>query len=91
MMKAVILVCALSMSGPDCSVDTAASVIQGPKANILAQCDHLGHAYPASAELAAYLDGENYFKILCTGDDYNGLELGSVKAKPQATGALLPR
>jgi hypothetical protein len=75
MMKAVILVCALSMSRPDCSVDTAASVIQGPEANTLAQCGHLGHAYPASVELAAYLNGENYFKILCTGDNYYGVEM----------------
>lgn len=91
MMKAVILVCALSMSGPDCSVDTAASVIQGPEAKTLAQCDHLGHAYPASAELATYLDGENYFKILCTGDDYHGVEMGSAKARPQTTGTPLAR
>jgi hypothetical protein len=74
MMNVVILICALSMSGPECSMDTASSVIQGPEANTLAQCGHLGHAYPASAELAAYLDGENYLKILCSDDNYHGAE-----------------
>lgn len=67
-MKAVILVCALSMSRPDCSVETAANVIRGPEANALAQCGLLGHAHPASAQLVGYLDGDNYVKIVCAGD-----------------------
>lgn len=66
MMKTVILICALSMARPDCSTDTAVSVIQGPDAAHLAQCGFLGQAYLASTALANYLDGEHYLKILCT-------------------------
>ncbi|MEM9442132.1 MAG: hypothetical protein AAGA73_16955 [Pseudomonadota bacterium] len=68
MMKAVILVCAFGMARPDCSVETATNVIQGPEANALAQCGLLGHAHPASAQLVGYLDGDNYVKIVCDGD-----------------------
>lgn len=86
-MKAVILMCALSLSWMDCSVDTAADVIRGPEANTLAQCSYLGHAHPASAELAVYLDGGNYLKILCDGEDLSSSPMRAAISKTQVTGA----
>ena len=82
MMKAVILICALSMSRPDCSVETAANVIRGPEANALAQCGLLGHAHPASSQLVGYLDGDNYVKIVCAGDSPYGAPMGLNEHKP---------
>lgn len=69
MMNTVILICALSMTRPDCSTETAISVINGPDATSLASCGFLGQAYLADTTLADYLDGEHYLKILCTSDD----------------------
>ena len=69
MMKTVILICALGMARPDCSAETAVTMIQGPDAGNLAQCGFLGQAYLADTVLADYLDGEHYLKILCTAGD----------------------
>ncbi|MGI9419370.1 MAG: hypothetical protein ACR2RA_16205 [Geminicoccaceae bacterium] len=69
MMKTLILICALGTARPDCSIETAMSVIQGPEASHLAQCGFLGQAYLASTAMAGYLDGEHYLKILCSSDD----------------------
>lgn len=69
MMKTVILICALSLSRPDCSPDTAIAVVQGPEAAHLAQCGFIGQAYLADTAMANYLDGEHYIKILCTAVD----------------------
>ncbi len=69
MMKTVILVCALGIARPDCTIDNAVSVVQGPEASHLAQCGFLGQAYLASTSMANYLDGDHYLKILCTNGD----------------------
>jgi len=69
MMKTLILICALGTARPDCSVDMAVSVIQGPEASHLAQCGFVGQAYLASTAMANYLDGEHYLKINCTAGD----------------------
>jgi hypothetical protein len=69
MMKTVILICALGMARPDCSTETAMTVVQGPDASDLASCGFLGQAYLADTALADYLDGEHYLKILCTSGD----------------------
>lgn len=66
MMKALILICTLGLPRGDCSIDTAAAVVQGAEASHLAQCGFHGQVYPASTALADYLDGSNYLKILCT-------------------------
>jgi hypothetical protein len=67
MMKTVVLICALGTARPDCSMETAVSVIQGPDASHSAQCGFLGQAYLASTAMTGYLlDGEHYLKILCT-------------------------
>lgn len=68
-MKTMILICALGMPRPDCSIDTAVSVIQGPEAANLARCGFLGQAYLADTVFADYLDGDHYLKILCTSRD----------------------
>ncbi|MEM9670865.1 MAG: hypothetical protein AAF950_18305 [Pseudomonadota bacterium] len=78
MMKAVILICALSVSRADCSTETAISVIQGPEAGHLARCGFIGQAYLANTAMADYLDGEHYLKILCTAGDR--LEAKAVKS-----------
>lgn len=80
MMKTVILICALGIARPDCSADTATSMIQGPDATGLASCGFLGQAYLASTSLADYLDDGHYMKILCTGGDV--MKAGGA-AKPQ--------
>ena len=69
MMKTVILICALGMAQPDCSTETAITVVQGPDATSLASCGFVGQAYLAETALADYLDGEHYLKILCTAGD----------------------
>lgn len=69
MIKTVILICAIGIARPDCSTETALSVIQGPEARNLARCAFLGQAYLANTVLADYLDGEHYLKILCTSGD----------------------
>jgi hypothetical protein len=69
MMKTVILICAMSLPRPECSTETAISVVQGPEAGNLAQCGFVGQAYLADTALANYLDGEHYMKILCTAGD----------------------
>ncbi|MGI9494264.1 MAG: hypothetical protein ACR2QF_17875 [Geminicoccaceae bacterium] len=69
MMKTVILICALGMARPDCSTETAITVVQGPDATGLASCGFIGQAYLAETALADYLDGEHYLKILCTAGD----------------------
>lgn len=69
MFKTVILICALSTARPDCSIDTAVSVMQGPETSHLAQCGFVGQAYIASTAMANYLDGEHYLKMLCSAGD----------------------
>ena len=66
MMKALLLICALSTPQPDCSVETAIAVIQGPDATSLVECGLHGQAYIAEGALAGYLDGAHYLKIACT-------------------------
>ena len=69
MMKTVILICALGIARPDCSIDTAMSVIQGPDATSLASCGFVGQAYLAETAFADYVREDHYLKILCTSDD----------------------
>ena len=69
MMMTTILICAIGVAQPDCSTETAQTVIQGPKANDLAQCGFLGQAYLANTAFADDIDGEHYLKILCTVGD----------------------
>ncbi|HSA81298.1 MAG TPA: hypothetical protein VLE23_10780 [Geminicoccaceae bacterium] len=66
MMKALLLICALSTPRADCSVDTATAVIQGPDTMSLVECGLHGQAYIADGALAGYLDGAHYLKISCT-------------------------
>ncbi|MGH1482594.1 MAG: hypothetical protein ACRBM6_28415 [Geminicoccales bacterium] len=68
-MKTLILICALGTLRQDCSIETAAVVIQGPDAASLAQCGFLGQAYLADTALAAYVEDGHYLKILCTSGD----------------------
>lgn len=69
MMKSVLLFCALGTTQPDCSIDTAISVIQGPDASDRAQCEVLGEAYLANTAFASYLNSGYYLKVLCIGDN----------------------
>lgn len=69
MMMTTILICAIGVAQPDCSIETAETVIQGPKASDLAQCGFLGQAYLANTAFADDLDDEHYLKILCTSGD----------------------
>jgi hypothetical protein len=66
MMKALLLICALSTPHADCSVDTATAVIQGPDASSLVECGLHGQAYIAEGALAGYLDDAHYLKVACT-------------------------
>ena len=65
-MKTLILICALGLARPDCSIETATVVVQGPEATSLAQCGFLGQAYFADTALAGYVEDGHYLKILCT-------------------------
>jgi hypothetical protein len=66
MMKALLLICALTTPQADCSVDTADAVIQGPDAMSLVECGLHGQAYIAGGALAGYLDDAHYLKVACT-------------------------
>jgi hypothetical protein len=66
MMKTLLLICALGTPQADCSIATAAAVIQGPEATSLVQCGLHGQAYIAHGAIAGYLDGAHYLKITCT-------------------------
>ena len=66
MIKTLLLICAIGTSHADCSMDTAAAVIQGPEAMSLVECGLHGQAYIAHGAIADYLDGAHYLKISCT-------------------------
>jgi hypothetical protein len=66
MFKTLLLICALGTPQADCSIDTAAAVIQGPDAMSLVECGFHGQAYIADGAIAGYLDGAHYLKISCT-------------------------
>jgi hypothetical protein len=65
-MKSSILVCALGLSHADCTIDSAAVVLQGPASGGLARCGFLAQAYLASTSIAGYLDDAHYLKIACS-------------------------
>ena len=65
-MDVVILICALGIAQPDCSVSTAEAVIRGPEATGPAMCGLHGQAYIASTSLAGYLADGHYLKLNCT-------------------------
>jgi hypothetical protein len=66
MTKTVPLVCALGTPQAECSMDTAAAVIQGPDTTSLVRCGLHGQAYIAPGAIAGYLDGAHDLKITCT-------------------------
>jgi hypothetical protein len=66
MFKTLLLICSLGIPRADCSIETAAAVIQGPDAMSLMECGLHGQAYIAPGAIAGYLDGEHYLKITCT-------------------------
>lgn len=65
-MKTLILICTLATLRQDCTIETAAAVVQGPEASGLVQCGFLGQAYLAHTALASYVEDGHYLKILCT-------------------------
>jgi hypothetical protein len=62
--KILILVCASSVSAPDCQTNTALDIIQGPLVSSVMACGIEGQAYVAQTSLAQRLDG-TYLKIRC--------------------------
>jgi hypothetical protein len=66
MMKTLLLICALGTPQPDCSIETAVAVVQGPDAESVVVCGLHGQAYIAEGAIAGYLDGTHYLKITCT-------------------------
>ena len=64
MFEILILVCASSLSAPDCQMNTALDVIHGPSAASVIACGVQGQAYIAETSLVGRLDGA-YLKIRC--------------------------
>jgi hypothetical protein len=64
MFEILILVCASSVSAPDCQTDTALDVMHGPVVSSAVTCGLQGQAYVAQTSLAKRLDGA-YLKIRC--------------------------
>jgi hypothetical protein len=64
MFEILILVCASSLSAPDCQMNTALDVIHGPSASSVIACGVQGQAYIAETSLIGRLDGA-YLKIRC--------------------------
>jgi hypothetical protein len=86
MMKMLLLICALGTPQPDCSIATAAAVIQGPDATSLVQCGLHGQAYVAHGAIAGYLDGKHYLKITCTsGERSHAARSAPIRSAAQAT------
>ena len=65
-MKSLLLICALGLSHADCTIDTAAVVIQGPEGAGPAQCAFMAQAYLASTSIAGYLQDRHFLKIACS-------------------------
>ena len=65
MLKVLILICATGLPQPECSIDTATAVVQGPEAASLMECSLHGQAYLAPTALAGYLTDGHYLKIRC--------------------------
>jgi hypothetical protein len=64
--KTLLLICTLGTPQADCSVETAAAVIQGPDAASFVECGLHGQAYIAEGALAAYIGDGHYLKVACT-------------------------
>jgi hypothetical protein len=64
MFEILILVCASSLSAPDCQTSTALDVIHGPVVSSPISCGVQGQAYVAETSLASRLEGA-YLKIRC--------------------------
>jgi len=86
MFKILILVCANSVSAPDCQTDTALDIIQGPLVSSVMACGLQGQAYFAQTSLAQRLDG-TYLKIRC---DRSQLA-GPIKQNAEDDGTSLSR
>jgi hypothetical protein len=65
MMKSLILICATAIAQPDCSMQTAAVVVQGPDVTGPVTCGLHSQAYLAHTALAGYLEDGHYLKIRC--------------------------
>jgi hypothetical protein len=65
MFEVLILVCASSVSAPDCQTNTALDVIHGPVVSSPITCGVQGQAYVAETSLASRLEGA-YLKIRCS-------------------------
>jgi hypothetical protein len=65
MFEVLILVCASSVSAPDCQTNTALDVVHGPVVSSPITCGVQGQAYVAETSLASRLDGA-YLKIRCS-------------------------
>ena len=65
MFKVLILICAASVSKPDCQVDTAVDIIQGPDVKNELMCGLHSQAYLAQTEIS-YNPKTQYIKVKCT-------------------------
>ena len=63
---AVILICASTISRPDCTVDTATDMIQGFDANTPIECAMNSQALIAQSALGPGLGNDQYLKVICT-------------------------
>lgn len=64
-MKTLLLICALGVPRPDCTIDTAVTAIRAPDTSSPASCAFVGQAYLADTIFADYLQDGHYLKILC--------------------------
>jgi hypothetical protein len=62
---AIILICASTISRPDCSVDTATDMIQGFDANTPIECAMNSQALIAQSALSPGLGKDQYLKVIC--------------------------
>lgn len=87
-LKVVLLICGVATPRPDCTLDTALDVINGPDLGALAACDLQSQAYIASTALAGRLDEQHYLKILCRPEP--GLRAATERVAPGEALAVLP-
>lgn len=64
MFKVLILICTVQLAPPDCQIDTASAVVQGPDAANETMCGLHGQAYLAHSAFAD-LRKDRYLKVTC--------------------------
>lgn len=62
---ALVLFCSAALAIPDCTIDTANDVVQGPEVNSIYDCGFSSQAMIAQTALSPELGKDEYLKVVC--------------------------